>query len=44
MNEELINKIQELLNPLAIDERYKVLEDVKVELEEIESGSNDLGI
>lgn len=42
MNEELINKILELLNPLDIDSRYKVLEDLKVSLDEIEG--NDLGI
>ena len=42
MNEELINKILELLNPLDIDSRYKVLEDLKVALDEIEG--NDLGI
>ena len=40
MNEELINKILELLNPLDIDSRYKVLEDVKVSLDEIDG--NDL--
>jgi hypothetical protein len=42
MNEELINTILELLNPLDIDSRYKVLEDLKVSLDEIEG--NDLGI
>ena len=42
MNEELINKILELLNPLDIDSRYKVFEDLKVSLEEIDG--NDLGI
>jgi len=42
MNEELINKILELLNPLDIDSRYKVLEDLKVSLDEIDG--NDLGI
>lgn len=40
MNEELINTILELLNPLDIDSRYKVLEDLKVSLDEIEG--NDL--
>ena len=40
MNEELINKILELLNPLDIDSRYKVLEDIKVSLDEIDG--NDL--
>ena len=40
MNEELINKILELLNPLDIDGRYKVLEDLKVSLDEIDG--NDL--
>jgi hypothetical protein len=40
MNEELINKILELLNPLDIDSRYKVLEDLKVSLDEIDG--NDL--
>ncbi len=40
MNEELINKILALLNPLDIDSRYKVLEDVKVSLDEIDG--NDL--
>ena len=40
MNEELINKILELLNPLDIDSRYKVLEDLKVNLDEIDG--NDL--
>ena len=40
MNEELINTILELLNPLDIDSRYKVLEDVKVSLDEIDG--NDL--
>ena len=44
MNEELINKILELLNPLDIDSRYKVLEDLKVSLDEIEATANDLGI
>ena len=42
MNEELINTILELLNPLDIDSRYKVLEDLKVSLDEIEG--NDVGI
>ena len=42
MNKELINTILELLNPLDIDSRYKVLEDLKVSLDEIEG--NDLGI
>ena len=42
MNEELINTILELLNPLDIDSRYKLLEDLKVSLDEIEG--NDLGI
>ena len=40
MNEELINKILELLNPLDIVSRYKVLEDLKVSLDEIDG--NDL--
>jgi hypothetical protein len=40
MNEELINTILELLNPLDIDSRYKVLEDLKVSLDEIDG--NDL--
>lgn len=40
MNEELINKILELLNTLDIDSRYKVLEDLKVSLDEIDG--NDL--
>ena len=40
MNEELINTILELLNPLDIDSRYKVLEDLKVSLNEIDG--NDL--
>ncbi|BAQ89549.1 hypothetical protein [uncultured Mediterranean phage uvMED] len=42
MNEEIINTILKLLNPLDIDSRYKVLEDLKVSLDEIEG--NDLGI
>ena len=40
MNEELINTILELLNPLDIDSRYKVLEDLKISLDEIDG--NDL--
>ena len=40
MNKELINTILELLNPLDIDSRYKVLEDLKVSLDEIDG--NDL--
>ena len=40
MNEELINTILKLLNPLDIDSRYKVLEDLKVSLDEIDG--NDL--
>jgi len=37
-----INLILDILNPLSLDERYKVLEDLKVSLNEIEG--NDLGI
>ena len=37
-----INLILDILNPLPLDERYKVLEDVKVSLDEIDG--NDLGI
>ena len=37
-----INLILDILNPLSLDERYKVLEDLKVSLDEIEG--NDLGI
>ena len=40
MNEELINTILELLNPLDIDSRYKVLEDLKISLDAIDG--NDL--
>ena len=42
MNDKLITNILELLNPLPLDERYKILEDVKVSLDEIDG--NDLGI
>jgi len=37
-----IDLILDILNPLSLDERYKVLEDVKVSLDEIDG--NDLGI
>ena len=37
-----INLILDILNPLDIDSRYKVLEDLKVSLDEIDG--NDLGI
>ena len=39
-----INLILAILNPLDIDSRYKVLEDLKVSLDEIEATANDLGI
>ena len=39
-----INLILDILNPLDIDSRYKVLEDLKVSLDEIEATANDLGI
>ena len=44
MNDKLITNILELLNPLSLDERYKVLEDLRVSLDEIEATANDLGI
>ena len=44
MNDKLITNILELLNPLPLDERYKVLEDLRVSLDEIEATANDLGI
>ena len=37
-----IDLILDILNTLSLDERYKVLEDVKVSLDEIDG--NDLGI
>ena len=39
-----INLILDILNPLDIDSRYKVLEDLKVSLDDIEATANDLGI
>ena len=39
-----INLILDILKPLDIDSRYKVLEDLKVSLDEIEATANDLGI
>ena len=37
-----INLILDILNPLSLDQRYKVLQDVKISLDEIDG--NDLGI
>ena len=39
-----INLILDILTPLDIDSRYKVLEDLKVSLDDIEATANDLGI
>ena len=39
-----IDLILDILNPLSLDERYKVLEDLRVSLDEIEATANDLGI
>ena len=37
-----INLILDILNPLSLDQRYEVLQDVRVSLDEIDG--NDLGI